>query len=263
MEKRYRQRYLDLLMNEETRADFMLRARIVTAIRRYLDDDGLRRGRDADPPAALRRRLRAAVRHPLQRARPGPLPADRDRALPEAPDRRRAREGLRDRQGLPQRGRLLQAQPRVHDARVVRGLRRLPDTMARIEGSSSASRSRRSARRRSPSAATRSSSKRRGSGSVRRRARASTASGRRDDDELRAAPRGPRRRHDARQDVAAARRPRVHALRRAGPDPADDPLRLPGRAVAVRAADRRRRPRSSSGSRSSSAAWSSATRSAS
>ena len=39
-ELRYRQRYLDLLVNEETRADFLLRARMVTAIRRYLDDRG-------------------------------------------------------------------------------------------------------------------------------------------------------------------------------------------------------------------------------
>jgi len=40
VEQRYRRRYLDLLMNEETRADFVLRARIVSAIRRYLDDEG-------------------------------------------------------------------------------------------------------------------------------------------------------------------------------------------------------------------------------
>jgi lysyl-tRNA synthetase class 2 len=40
VETRYRQRYLDLLVNEETRADFILRARIVTAIRRFLDADG-------------------------------------------------------------------------------------------------------------------------------------------------------------------------------------------------------------------------------
>ena len=33
---------------------------MVTAIRRCLDDDGLRRGRDAGPPAALRRRVRAS-----------------------------------------------------------------------------------------------------------------------------------------------------------------------------------------------------------
>ncbi len=40
VELRYRKRYLDLLMNEETRAVFVTRARIVTAIRRALDDDG-------------------------------------------------------------------------------------------------------------------------------------------------------------------------------------------------------------------------------
>jgi lysyl-tRNA synthetase class 2 len=40
VEQRYRRRYLDLLMNEETRADFMVRSRIVTAIRRYLDGEG-------------------------------------------------------------------------------------------------------------------------------------------------------------------------------------------------------------------------------
>jgi lysyl-tRNA synthetase class 2 len=40
VETRYRKRYLDLLMNEESRAFFLLRSRMVTAIRRYLDDRG-------------------------------------------------------------------------------------------------------------------------------------------------------------------------------------------------------------------------------
>ena len=40
VEQRYRKRYLDLLMNEDTREDFLLRSRIVTAIRRYLDAAG-------------------------------------------------------------------------------------------------------------------------------------------------------------------------------------------------------------------------------
>jgi len=40
VELRYRKRYLDLLMNEETRADFVMRTKIVTAIRRYLDGEG-------------------------------------------------------------------------------------------------------------------------------------------------------------------------------------------------------------------------------
>jgi lysyl-tRNA synthetase class 2 len=40
VEQRYRRRHLDLLMNEEVRADFILRARIVSAARRFLDDEG-------------------------------------------------------------------------------------------------------------------------------------------------------------------------------------------------------------------------------
>jgi len=40
VEQRYRRRYLDLLMNEDTRADFLLRARMVSSIRRTLDGDG-------------------------------------------------------------------------------------------------------------------------------------------------------------------------------------------------------------------------------
>jgi lysyl-tRNA synthetase class 2 len=39
-ETRYRKRYLDLLVNEETRGLFLLRTRIVAAIRRYLDEEG-------------------------------------------------------------------------------------------------------------------------------------------------------------------------------------------------------------------------------
>ncbi len=40
VEQRYRRRYLDLLMNEESRAQALVRARMVTAIRRALDEDG-------------------------------------------------------------------------------------------------------------------------------------------------------------------------------------------------------------------------------
>jgi lysyl-tRNA synthetase, class II len=39
-ETRYRKRYLDLLMNEETRELFLIRTRVVSAIRRYLDGEG-------------------------------------------------------------------------------------------------------------------------------------------------------------------------------------------------------------------------------
>src|SRR5690348_11239139 len=40
VEARYRRRYLDLLMNEESRHDAILRARMVSAIRGYLDGEG-------------------------------------------------------------------------------------------------------------------------------------------------------------------------------------------------------------------------------
>ena len=40
VEQRYRRRYLDLLMNDESRANALVRARMVTAIRRALDEDG-------------------------------------------------------------------------------------------------------------------------------------------------------------------------------------------------------------------------------
>ena len=40
VEQRHRRRYLDLLMNEETRTDFILRSRMVQAIRSYLDGEG-------------------------------------------------------------------------------------------------------------------------------------------------------------------------------------------------------------------------------
>jgi lysyl-tRNA synthetase class 2 len=39
-EVRYRKRYLDLLMNEESRRDAMARARMITAVRAYLDGEG-------------------------------------------------------------------------------------------------------------------------------------------------------------------------------------------------------------------------------
>jgi lysyl-tRNA synthetase, class II len=40
VEQRYRRRYLDLLMNEETRRDFLLRSHMLRAIRNYLDAEG-------------------------------------------------------------------------------------------------------------------------------------------------------------------------------------------------------------------------------
>jgi lysyl-tRNA synthetase class 2 len=39
-EARYRRRYLDLLMNEESRSDALIRSKMISEIRRYLDEDG-------------------------------------------------------------------------------------------------------------------------------------------------------------------------------------------------------------------------------
>ena len=96
VEIRYRQRYVDLIANAEVRRVFELRSRMVIGDPPLPRRPGLPRGRDARPPAALRRRGGPTLHHPPQRARPDLLPADRRRALPEAADRRRLRAGLRD-----------------------------------------------------------------------------------------------------------------------------------------------------------------------
>ena len=62
----------------------------------------------------------------------------------------------------------------------------------------------------------------------------------RDPDDLRARLEERERRHEGRPDLGAARRPRADLVRRAGPDRAVDPPRLPGRALAVRPRHRRR-----------------------
>ena len=87
---------------------------------------GLRRGRDAGAPAALRRRRRAPVHDAPQRARHAALPPHRGRAVPQAAARGWLRGRLRDREGLPERGALAVPQPGVHHAgalRRVQGLR--------------------------------------------------------------------------------------------------------------------------------------------
>ncbi len=126
VEIRYRQRYLDLIVNPEVRRVFEIRTATVTAIRDFLEGPRIPRGRDADDAADCRRRAGAAVRDASQRARHEAVPAHRARAVPEAADRRRRRAGVRDQPQLPQRRHLDAAQSRVHDARVLLGLRRLP-----------------------------------------------------------------------------------------------------------------------------------------
>ena len=91
-------------------------------------------GRDARAAGSCGRGGGAPVCHAPQRARSRPGAADRPRAAPQAAADRRLRQGLRDRPGVPQRGHLAPPQPRVHAARVVRGVRRLRGRRAHGRG---------------------------------------------------------------------------------------------------------------------------------
>ena len=81
------------------------------------------RSGDADDAADRERRGGPAVSHASQRARHRPVHAHRAGALPQAAHRRRTVARVRDQPQLPQRGDLHAAQPRVHDAGVLRGIR--------------------------------------------------------------------------------------------------------------------------------------------
>ena len=54
---RYRQRYLDLIVNPEVRDTFVTRSKVISAIRRYLDGLGFFRGGNARSPYDCRRAL--------------------------------------------------------------------------------------------------------------------------------------------------------------------------------------------------------------
>jgi lysyl-tRNA synthetase class 2 len=112
-ELRYRQRYVDLIVNEDTRRVFQMRSSIVHAIRDFLLSEQFL---EVETP----------MMQPIPgRARSRSLPAHRARALSQAAGGGRTGEGVRDQPQLPERRHLHEAQPRVHDARVLRGLHRL------------------------------------------------------------------------------------------------------------------------------------------
>ena len=133
VETRFRHRELDLIASEEARALFVTRARIISAIRAYLDGEGFI---EVETPV-LQPLYGGAMARPFTTHHNA---LDRDLYLRIATElylkrlhRRRPGARLRAGQGLPQRGDVLQAQPRVHDGRVVRGLRGLrgPDAPRR------------------------------------------------------------------------------------------------------------------------------------
>ncbi len=126
VDTRYRQRYVDLIVNEQSRDVFYHAQRASCKLpARFPRLDGLPRSRDADAADHPGRRRGAAVQDASQRARHGHVPAHRAGAVSQAADGRRLRARVRDQPQLPQRRRVDAAQPRVHDARVVRRVCRL------------------------------------------------------------------------------------------------------------------------------------------
>ena len=125
---RYRQRYVDLWVTAEARDALRGSAAAIMSPRSAAGS------RSA---TSSRSRRRCSTRSRAGRW-PGRSSPTTTRSTPElylriAPELylkrlvgRRHRAGLRDRPGVPQRGHVDPAQPRVHDARAVPGLRRLP-----------------------------------------------------------------------------------------------------------------------------------------
>ena len=126
IDTRYRQRYADMWANERSREVLLARSRAVSADTPFPGGQGLRRSGDARFPYRPGRRDGKAIRYPPQRPRYGPLLAHRARTSLEATGRGRNGEGFRDRACIPQRGPVSPPQPRVHNARALPGVRRLP-----------------------------------------------------------------------------------------------------------------------------------------
>ncbi len=93
VELRYRQRYVDLVMNPEVREVFLKRSKLVQSFRRYFDSQGFI---EVDGGAS--------VQDSPQHARHGLVSAHRARVVFETADGRRVRSRVRDQPQLPQRG---------------------------------------------------------------------------------------------------------------------------------------------------------------
>ncbi len=104
---------------------FVIRSRTISAMRRYLDDHGFIEVETPILQPLYGGSDRAAIHYPSQYARSRPLPAYRRRTLPQAPDCRRVRAGLRNWPRFSQRGHRSQPQSRIYYDGMLSGLRRL------------------------------------------------------------------------------------------------------------------------------------------
>ena len=89
-EQKYRQRYVDLITDEDARKRFAARSKAVSSIRNFMVDHGFLEGRDAHVAPHPGRRECQALHHPPQRAGP----ADVLRIAPELYLKRLAVGGL-------------------------------------------------------------------------------------------------------------------------------------------------------------------------
>ena len=239
VETRYRQRYLDLLVNEETRADFALRTRMVSAIRRYLDERGFVEvetpvlqprygGAFAEPFVTHYKELdadfylRIATELYLKRLIVGGL----ERVYELGKDFRN--EGISYKHA-PEFTMLEWYEAYADYSDTMARIEELVESVARETTGGTQGRLPRPRDRPEGALATAQARRRpRGTGPLdARRGRAALAA------------RGARGGHQTGQELGAARRPCAQPLRRTGADPADDPARLPGRALAFRPHDRR------------------------
>ena len=240
VETRYRQRHLDLLTNEETRADFELRTRMVTAIRRYLDEHGFL---EVETPV-LQPRYGGAFAEPFV-THYNELDADFYLRIATELYLKRLIVGGLERvyelgKDFRNEGISYKHAPEFTMLEWYEAYADYTDTMARIEelveavarettGGTQVTFRGHEIDLKAPWARVKfvDALEERGLWT-------------RDEAELRATPRRAGSGHEAGQELGTARRPRAQPFRRAGADPADDPLRLPGRALAVCAGDRRR-----------------------
>jgi len=122
-EIRQRQRYADLIASSlqvehdglTTREVFETRAKVISSLRRYLEDHGYI---EVETPMLTPKATGAAAKPFVTHHNALDITLYA-RIAPELYLKRRVRKGLRAEPQLPQRGDLVQAQPRVHDAGVL------------------------------------------------------------------------------------------------------------------------------------------------